>query len=105
MKECCKTYLNDQFGGDEEVIAEIYGEYVSSLADKLAEAESALAAGDWTLLDRVAHTVKGNALSTGDQAMADAAIELRKAATLKDAEEGARLVAALNAAGVNIITV
>ena len=95
MKECCKTYLNDQFGGDEEVIAEIYGEYVSSLADKLAEAESALAAGDWTLLDRVAHTVKGNSLAAGDVPMSEPAIALRKAAALKDSAESAALIARL----------
>ena len=30
MKECCRTYLDEQFGGDADVINEIYGEYVSS---------------------------------------------------------------------------
>ena len=29
MKECCKKYLAEQFGGDDEVVGEIYAEYVS----------------------------------------------------------------------------
>ena len=98
MKKCCEEYLNEQFGGDPDVVSEIYGEYASSARDKIVEAASALESGDWQLLDRIAHTVKGNALAAGDQAMADAAIELRKAATLKDAAESAKFVAAMSAA-------
>jgi len=85
MKECCKAYLDDQFGGDADVIGEIYAEYVASVRAKKAEAEDALAAADWARLDKAAHTVKGNALSAGDNEMADTAIELRKAAVLGDA--------------------
>ena len=92
MKECCKTYLDEQFGGDADVIAEIYGEYVSSVNEKIVEAESALAASDWVRLDKVAHTIKGNALAAGDTETADAAIELRKACALCDAGMAAPLV-------------
>lgn len=95
MKECCRTYLDEQFGGDADVIAEIYGEYVASVRAKLGEADAALAAGDWTQLDRVAHTVKGNALAAGDAPMAETAIALRKAAALKDAAAAAALAARL----------
>ena len=31
MKECCKRYLNEQFGDDAEVVDAIYAEYVSSV--------------------------------------------------------------------------
>ena len=92
MKECCKTYLNEQFGGDADVIGEIYGEYVSSVQEKLSEAESALSASDWTRLDKVAHTIKGNALAAGDTEIADTAIALRKAAVLADAGLSGSLV-------------
>ncbi len=92
MKECCRKYLDEQFGGDADVIGEIYGEYVSSVGEKVGEAESALAAADWPQLDRVAHTIKGNALAAGDAETADAAIELRKAAALSDAALAAPLV-------------
>ena len=93
MKPCCKTYLDEQFGGDEDVIGEIYREYVTSVAEKLGEAAAARAAGDWERLDRVAHTVKGNALAAGDGPMAETAIALRKASALKDAAEADGLIA------------
>ena len=95
MKECCRKYLNEQFGGDTEVVDAIYAEYVSSLGPKLAEADAALAATGWDALDKVAHTVKGNSLAVGDQQMADTAIELRNAAKLQDRGQAGRLIADL----------
>ena len=95
MKECCKKYLDEQFGGDAEVIGEIYGEYVASVGEKLNEAKSALAAKDWQPLDRIAHTIKGNALAAGDEEMAQTAISLRSAAHLQDEGMAAGLVAKL----------
>lgn len=95
MKECCKVYLDGEFGGDADVIGEIYGEYVSSVHAKLAEIGAALAVPDWVRVDRAAHTVKGNALSAGDTAMAETAIALRKAAALQDAGEASSLLARL----------
>ena len=92
MKECCKAYLDEQFGGDADVVNEIYGEYVSSVGAKLAEAEAALSAGEWDALDKVAHAVKGNALAAGDQEMADSAIALRSAAKLQEKERAAQLI-------------
>ena len=92
MKECCRKYLDEQFGGDADVIGEIYGEYVLSVGEKVGEADAALAASDWPRLDKVAHTIKGNALAAGDTEVADTAIELRKAAALSDAALAAPLV-------------
>ena len=85
MKECCKAYLDEQFGGDPDIVGEIYAEYVASVREKVEAADENLAASEWTALDRVAHTIKGNALAAGDTEVADAAIELRKAAALGDA--------------------
>jgi len=96
MKECCRKYLDEQFGGDADVTAEIYGEYVSSVHAKIDEAGTALASGDWTLLDRVAHTVKGNALAVGDSEMAETAIALRKTAALREAAESTALIAKMD---------
>ena len=95
MKECCVAYLNEQFGNDAELVKEIYGEYVSSMRVKLGEAEKALAVGEWTQLDRVAHTIKGNALTAGDNEMAQVAIELRSTAQLHDGAQSAALIARL----------
>ena len=95
MKECCRKYLNEQFGGDTEDVDAIYAEYVSSLGPKLAEADAALAATGWDALDKVAHTVKGNSLAVGDQQMADKAIALRNAAKLQNRDEAEQLIAGL----------
>ena len=96
MKECCRKYLEEQFGGDADVMAEIYGEYVSSVSAKVVEASTALASGEWVLLGRIAHTVKGNALAVGDAEMAETAIELRKTAELKDVAASTALIARLD---------
>ncbi len=98
MKACCEKYLAEQFGGDADLSNEIYAEYVKSLGEKVAEAEAAFAARDWQTLDRAAHTVKGNALSVGDEETAGAAIRLRQAAKLEDEGEAAPLVEELKRA-------
>lgn len=98
MKACCESYLNEQFGGDADLVAEIYGEYRSSAEEKLSEAQAALAACDWATLDRAAHTIKGNALTAGDPSTAETAIALRQAAKLADAATASSLVAQLRSA-------
>ena len=92
MKQCCKDYLMEQFG-DEEVVAEIYAEYAESIREKLPEIEEALAAGNWSALDSLAHAVKGNALATGDADIANAAIDLRVAAKMSEKDAASSLVA------------
>jgi len=91
MKQCCKDFLMEQFG-DEDVVNEIYEEYVKSINEKITEAEASLSSEDWTALDRVAHAVKGNALATGDNDIANVALALRTAATLSDKAESQNLV-------------
>ena len=83
MKQCCKDHLMEQFG-DEDVVNEIYTESAKSIQEKLPEFEAALAAENWTSLDRLAHAVKGNALAAGDNETADVAIALRIAAKMSD---------------------
>ena len=92
MKEICKTYLNEQFGGDADIVQEIYNEYVSSVSGKIGEAETALAAGDWDALDKIAHTIKGNALAAGDAETAEVGIALRGFAKLQDRENAVESV-------------
>lgn len=91
MKEVCRNYLMKEFGGDEAVVADIYGEYAASAAGKLAEIKAAIASGSWAAVDSAAHALKGNALAAGDLEMADVAIALRKAAALSDAESAMSL--------------
>ena len=96
MKKICEEFLMEQFG-DQDVVNEIYTEYVKSVNEKIAEAEGALASDAWTTLDQVAHAVKGNSLATGDTDVANTAIALRNAAKLMDHEEARTLVDKLKA--------
>ena len=91
MKACCKEYLMGQFG-DEDVVAEIYGEYVNSLGQKLSECEAAIEEFEWLKLDRAAHALKGNALAAGDNEVAECAISLRNAAKLQERDNAIELV-------------
>ena len=97
MKECCRTYLKEQIGDDAATMDAIYAEYVNSIGAKIGEADAALAEGAWDTLDKVAHTVKGNSLSVGDQQMADTAIALRSAAKLQERGQAAQLIADMKA--------
>ena len=92
MKECCREFLNGQFGGDEDIVNEIYAEYVSSTHQKIQDSLAQLSSHDWGLLDRTAHTLKGNALAAGDADLANVAIELRSAAKLQNEEEASKLI-------------
>lgn len=84
MKDSIRKWLTEQFGAEEELIQGIYLEYVSSSVTKAAELETALASANWEQVDRIAHTLKGNALMTGDQEVADTAIALRAASKASD---------------------
>lgn len=95
MKDDVKTWLNEQFEGDAEMIRLVWAEYLVSAKAKLAEARAALAAEDYPLLDRVAHTLKGNALMVGDAAIVTVTIALRDAAKASDGTASDRALARL----------
>ena len=57
---------------------------VNSIHEKVPELEAALAAENWASLDSLAHAVKGNALATGDNDVANVAISLRVAAKMSE---------------------
>lgn len=97
MKESCRAFLNDQFGGDEDIVKEIYAEYTASAKEKTEELAAVTAQEDWEAMDRVAHTLKGNALVAGDQETADVAIAMRGASKLQDRAQADELVARLRA--------
>ena len=101
MTEGVAKWLDEQFGGEQEIIREVYAEYLRSSAEKIAEGRAARTAEDYPLLDRIAHTLKGNALMVGDQASADAAVALRDASKVSDgkaADSALDRLAALDAA-------
>jgi len=63
------------------------GWHVRNIQEKIPELEAALTAENWAVLDTLAHAVKGNALATGDNDSANAAIALRIAAKMSNKDE------------------
>ena len=86
MKPCCNEFLSKQFGGDQAVVEEIYAEYRKELGKMLGELPDAIARGEWDVVDRLAHTLKGNSLAVGDAETAEVAIAMRGAAKLGDGD-------------------
>jgi len=85
LRKETQDWLNEQFLGDKEMIATVWAEYERSAREKIESSRAALAASDYTRLDRLAHTLKGDALLVGDQAVVQEAIALRAAAVASDA--------------------
>ena len=74
MKESVKLWLGEQMAGlDDATLGDIYSEYAETAGKLYAELSEKRAAGaSFDDVDRVAHTLKGNALMVGDQALFEA---------------------------------
>lgn len=92
-----KAWLDEQFQGDEATIAIVWDEYLRSVKGNVEKAREALKASDYAGLDRLAHTLKGDALLVGDHPMAEAAIALRDASKASDGPAAAQAVERLAA--------
>jgi len=74
VKESVKLWLGEQMAGlDDATLGDIYSEYAETAGKLYAELSEKRAAGaSFDDVDRVAHTLKGNALMVGDQALFEA---------------------------------
>lgn len=95
IKESTKAWLMEQFGANEEVVIEAWNEYLRSTTERIEAARAALAAQDYTQLDVIAHTLKGNAMTMGDEATLAASLALRDDAKASDAAAAAKAIEAL----------
>lgn len=86
MKSCVEKWLKEQMPGmDEGTLGEIYAEYGATARKLLEELQAKSAAGEpFAVVDKVAHTLKGNALMVGDNALFEVVQAWR--AALKDAD-------------------
>ena len=97
MKECVAKWLNEQFCGDQEMMAAVYDEYKDTLARLLNDLAAARQSGDATAIDRALHTIKGSAAMVGDTEPSTLAAESRKLtdpAALEAVEQKLRAFAA-----------
>jgi len=72
--------LKELIGDDPEIIRDMVDAFVEDVPDRLAEMTRGLDDGDAELVRRAAHTLKGNCLTFGALAFADACRELEETA-------------------------
>ena len=77
MDKTIINYMKEKLGLDDmDIIKELYDEYISTVKEKLADADAALQDKDFAALARYAHAMKGCALNIGHEAFAPIAKEL-----------------------------
>lgn len=87
MKECVKSWLEDQMGGmDSSMVDAIYSEYRATVNRLYAELADMRTGGVAVEADvaRVVHALKGSALMVGDSSLHDALVAWRNAFKLGD---------------------
>jgi len=84
MKDAIRTWLTEQFGADEALHAELYGQYAADMKTCLATLVAEAGTGDAAKLAATAHTMKGMALQMGDAETADLCKTLQTAGQAAD---------------------
>lgn len=93
MKACCEKYLAELLGDDVDLMFEIYEEYVRSVHEKKRLLAEALHSENWKSANEISKALKGNALASGDNEMADAAVFAAEAVNRHDKEACLRQIA------------
>ena len=75
MSDAVHSYLLEQVG-DEELLQEIYAEFLTSFRIGLDAFRAAMADQDQNRMRHTAHTLKGNASIVGETAMKQLAIDM-----------------------------
>ncbi len=86
-KKTVEQYLKTQLSvQDDEIIREIYQEFLTVFARNLSSAGKALAEGDYTRLGVIAHTLKGDVAIIGLQDLKSLVMSLQEHCRTGDAE-------------------
>jgi HPt (histidine-containing phosphotransfer) domain-containing protein len=84
MKKQILNYLSQSFGIEGEDALELYNSFVTTLAENMGKFDTLMENGDFEELTRTAHTVKGCAMNSGHQEMAEVALQMEMSAKNKD---------------------
>jgi len=79
MKESIRAWLTEQFGADEELFSELYGQYASDMKTTAAALPDLLSQGDAAAIGEKAHAMKGMALQVGDGELSEPCLRLQNA--------------------------
>jgi HPt (histidine-containing phosphotransfer) domain-containing protein len=84
MKSQILNYLSQSFGIEGEDALELYNSFIATLADNMGKFDALMENGNYEELTRTAHTVKGCAMNSGHEEMAEIALQMEMAAKNKD---------------------
>lgn len=93
----------DQVGGNEAILAELAGLFVTEYARLLEEMKRAIGHGDSALLRRAAHTLKGSAAVFLANSTVEAALRLENMAREGDLADANEALAALERAADDLL--
>ncbi|NCB84204.1 MAG: Hpt domain-containing protein [Bacteroidia bacterium] len=84
MKTQILNYLSQSFGIEGEDALELYNSFIATLAENMGKFDTLMDSANFEELTRTAHTVKGCAMNSGHQEMAEVALQMEMAAKNHD---------------------
>ncbi|MCP3676737.1 MAG: response regulator, partial [Deltaproteobacteria bacterium] len=92
-EECFNmTILIDRMMGDEEMAREILDGYMEDMPNQISSLKEALDESDSSLVQRLAHTIKGASANVGATALQEAALQVERSVKESDLENSALLI-------------
>jgi len=98
MKDSIRNWLTEQFGADEDLFKELYGQYAADMKNRAAGLDALLSAGNAAALGEEGHAMKGMALQMGDTDLSEPSLLLQNAGRSGDLASCAPLVQKISAA-------
>lgn len=87
MKKQILNYLSQSFGIEGEDALELYNSFIATLAENMGKFDTLMENENFEELTRTAHTVKGCAMNSGYQEMAEIALQMEMAAKDHDSSK------------------
>lgn len=84
MKQKILNYLRQSFGIEGEDALELYSSFIATLDENISKFDSYIDEENYADLARTAHTIKGCAMNSGHQEMAQIALKVEMAAKNKN---------------------
>jgi len=91
-KDSIRKWLTEQFGADEELFAELYGQYAADMKSMATELPALVERRDMASVGEKAHAMKGMALQIGDSELSEPCLRLQNASRAGNLADCASLV-------------
>jgi len=97
MKDSIRIWLTEQFGPDEALFEELYGQYATDMKAAAGSLAALIVAGNAAAVGDKGHAMKGMALQMGDAELSERCLALQNAGRAGDLAACAALVPAISA--------